>query len=128
MQNLIQSAVNSPEIQSSIASTALANTEGYAGSGRMMYTLTVECVGYWLDILANNGTIEDVREASEVMDHYAEQPQPSLGEEKATLIGELWNHETHGNQSSLDGHIEDWCAEVGSNVRYAIEEWLGDNA
>lgn len=127
MQNLIQSAVNSPEIQSSIAHTALDNTGDYAGSGRMMHTLAVECVGYWLDILENNGTIENLLEASVVMDHYSEQPQPGLGE-KATLIGELWNHEYHGNENTLDGHIEDWCAEVGSNVRYAIEEWLGDNS
>ena len=127
MHNLIQSAVNSPEIQSNLANTALDTTVGYAGNGRMMYTLTVECVGYWLDILANNGTIEDVREASEVMDHYTEQPQPDLGE-KATLIGELWNHECHGIEDTLDGHIDRWCAEVGLNVRYAIESWLGDNS
>lgn len=119
---LIELASNT-DAQQSIAYGALDRDPGYSGSGKTMTRLAVECVGYWLSVGTNAGTVEDMRELEEIFDNYAEYPSPTL-EEKISLIGELWNHETHGREDSLDGHIDQWCAEVGYNTRYAIQAYL----
>lgn len=106
-----------------IAYEALKSVECYSSYGSMMHKLANEVVGYWFDIIANNGTPEDVREAVEIMDHYNEEPNADNGE-RILLIGELWNFETHNGSNTLDGHIDQWLANIGQCAKYAVQEYL----
>lgn len=108
-----------------IASDALRSVIGYSGYGSTMFTLATEVVGYWFDIVANNGTPESWQEAQEVMDHYNEEPSAD-NETRMKLIGELWNFETDRAENSLDGHIDMWLANIGMCAADALQMWLQD--
>lgn len=115
------------DAQKIIASDAARAVEGYSGYGPTMHKLATEVVSYWVDIAANNGTIEDSRELDSTFDYYAEEPNPST-DEKISLIGELWNHEYLGESDTLEGFIENWCSAVGSAAQYAVINYLENNS
>lgn len=120
------SALNALTVENNnIVSYALRSTEGYSSYGPTMAKLAKECLDYWLSVATNGGTIEDSRELSEVLDHYNEEPNPT-SDEKISLLGELWNYETHGDSASLDEHIDNWCMHVGYSVRSALESHMKD--
>lgn len=115
------------DAQKIVASDALRSIEGYNGYGATMHKLASEVVSYWVDIAANNGTIEDSRELESTFGYYAEEPNPTT-DEKISLIGELWNHEHHGESDTLDGFIENWCSAVGNAAQYAVISYLENNS
>lgn len=119
----VLAAENCTPTHQTIAQDALKMVEGYRGHGATMFTLATEVVGYWFNIVANNGTIEDYREAVEMMEHYNEEPSAD-NETRMKLIGELWNFESYKTENSLDGHIDLWLANIGQCAAYALQEWM----
>lgn len=119
----VVAAENCKSTHQVIAADAIKLVEGYHGYGSTMFTLATEVVGYWFDIIANNGTIEDYREAVEMMEHYSEEPSAD-NETRMKLVGELWNFETDKAENSLDGHIDQWLANIGQCAACALQEWL----
>lgn len=100
--------------------------------GSIMRTLTLDSLGYVLDVLVNQGTVEDLRELDEVLDNSSDLgPQPSH-EEKIALLGELWNfsyvpEEPITGDEPLEATIDAWIWDVGRAAQSAIRNYVEAN-
>lgn len=112
---------------------AVLGAMGTAGSGRAMLWTALDAVDNVLDVAANQGTNEDVRELRDALEHspdYA--PQPS-NETSQKLMGELWNHSfrpdyLEGSDAPLDDVHTAWCDMVGRAAMETVIAYVESHA